>query len=122
MKTKQKAETKLTIVICSQIFDWKSTTTSSSNFCWLADLDSDSWSLIQSLTFKTSYSCTQAALVFFLNNIFCIISYFQANQTVGDIYNWVKSQKSNLIVWCPPGLFSRLIHFYFNAFSGWGTS
>ena len=28
---------------------------------------------------------------------------------IGDIYNWVKSQKSKLQVWRPPRLFSRLI-------------
>ena len=38
-ETKMKADTKLTLVMCSQIFDRKSTAPSSSDFCPLTDLD-----------------------------------------------------------------------------------
>ena len=54
MKTKIKADTKLTVVMGSQIFYWKSRAPSRGNFRWLADLDKDSLSLRKSLTFKTS--------------------------------------------------------------------
>ena len=49
-----KADTKLTVVMCSQIFDRKTTAPSSGDFCRLADSDYDSWSPRKSLTFKTS--------------------------------------------------------------------
>ena len=42
--------------MCSQILTRKSTAPSSGNFCWLADLDLDSFRLIKLFTFKTSDS------------------------------------------------------------------
>ena len=56
MKTKMQADTKLTIAMCSQIFNRKSTAPSSFDFCWLAHLDYDSWSLRKNITLKSSSS------------------------------------------------------------------
>ena len=39
MKTYMKADTKLSIIMCSQIFEMKSTALFSNNVCRLADLD-----------------------------------------------------------------------------------
>ena len=50
---KIKADTKLTVAKCSQIFDRKTTAPSCGDLRRLADLDLDSWSLRKSLTFKT---------------------------------------------------------------------